>query len=413
MSESALHSDKAHFAFYKNQYSSSEKVLLFCGRWVERASYLASKKDMESDRFVCLCALSKVFAYKCAIGRQLMETFGGPEGVFRTPPHTLATVLHNGELYLDLLFEPSLLEWAADEVAWARSYGIRLLGLDDPAYPRRLAACADAPLLLYCKGEADLNASRALAVVGTRKATWTGRESCRRIVGRLADLNEKPLIVSGMALGIDGCAHAAAIEAGLPTIGVLPCGLDEIYPRQHRELARRALEKGALVTDFPRGTQPIAYTFLRRNRIIAGLADATLLVESYQKGGGLITASLAASYEREVFAVAGRMTDGSFSGCNELIARREATLVSDADTIPLTMGWISARQRRGAVPLLRPDDPPERCQVLRCLEARAPLSVEEVAALTKLDPRAVNLLLLELEMEGRVVADGNKFFVTL
>jgi DNA processing protein len=127
----------------------------------------------------------------------------------------------------------------------------------------------------------------------------------------------------------------------------------------------------------------------------------------------LITASLAASYEREVFAVAGRMTDTSFTGCNELIARHEATLVPDADTIPLAMGWISARQRKTVVPLLRPDDPPERCRVLRCLEARAPLSAEEVAALTKLAPRAVNLLLLELELEGRVVADGSKFFLTL
>ena len=368
---------------------------------------------MEPDRYVYLCALSKVFAYQCAIGRQLMESFGGPEGVFSTPRRTLATVLHNGGPYLDLLFDPDLLEWAEGEVAWARSCDIRLLGLDDPAYPRRLAACSDAPLLLYCKGNADLNAERALAVVGTRKATWTGRESCRRIVGRLADMNVKPLIVSGMALGIDGCAHATALEVGLPTIGVLPCGLDEIYPRQHRDLAQRALEKGALVTDFPRGTQPVAYTFLRRNRIIAGMADATLLVESFQKGGGLITASLASSYQREVFAVAGRMTDASFTGCNELISRHEATLVPDADALPLAMGWISARQRRAVVPLVRPDDPPERGRVLRCLEARAPLSAEEVAALTKLDPRAVNLLLLELEMEGRVVADGSKFFLTL
>ena len=368
---------------------------------------------MEPDRYVYYCALSKVFAYQCAIGRQLMESFGGPEGVFRTPRRTLESVLHNGGAYLDLLFEPELLAWAAGEVEWARSHGIRLLGISDPAYPRRLAACSDAPLLLYCRGNADLNRERALAVVGTRKASWTGRESCRRIVGRLADLHETPLIVSGMARGIDGCAHAAALEAGLPTVGVLPCGLDEIYPRQHRELAFRILEKGALVTDFPRGTQPVAYTFLRRNRIIAGMADATLLVESFRKGGGLITASLAASYEREVFAVAGRMTDTSFTGCNELIARHEATLVPDADTIPLAMGWTSARQRKAVVPLLRPDDPPERCRVLRCLEARAPLSAEEVAALTKLAPRAVNLLLLELELEGRVVADGSKFFLTL
>lgn len=368
---------------------------------------------MESDRLVYLCALSKVFAYRCAIGRQLMDAFGGPEALFKTPRRDLSELLHHGESLLDQLFDPALLDWAADEVSWARSYDIHLLSCDDPAYPRRLTACSDAPLMLYYKGTADLNADRSLAVVGTRKASWYGRESCRRIVGRLGELREKPLIVSGMALGIDGSAHAAALEAGLPTIGVLPGGLDEIYPRQHRELARRTLASGALVTDFARGTQPVAHTFLRRNRIIAGMADATLLVESFNKGGGLITASLAASYQREVFAVPGRMTDASFEGCNQLIARREATLVADADAIPLAMGWISARQQKARVSLFRPDDPRERREVLRCLQDRAPLAAEELAACTHLDARVVNLLLLELEMEGRVVADGNKFFLTL
>ena len=202
-----------------------------------------------------------------------------------------------------------------------------MLGIGQPGYPRRLADCGDAPLLLYVRGAADLDATHVLAVVGTRKATWTGRDQCRRIVENLAELEEKPLIVSGLALGIDGCAHEAALAAGLPTVGVLPCGPEAVYPRQHQALADRMLERGALVTDFARGIAPEAYTFLRRNRIIAGLADAVLLVESYQKGGGLITASLAASYNREVYAVPGRPTDASFEGCNRLIAAQEAVLV--------------------------------------------------------------------------------------
>lgn len=368
---------------------------------------------MEPDRFVSLCALSKVFAYKCTVGRQLVDHFGSPEAVFRAGRRDLEAVLHHGGIFIDQLCDPALLDWAAEEREWAGRYGIRLLAYDDPAYPRRLGACSDAPLMLYYKGTADLNPDRALAVVGTRKASWYGRESCRKIIGRLGELNEKPLVVSGMALGIDGCAHGAALEAGLPTVGVLPCGLDEIYPRQHRELARRVLASGALVTDFARGTQPMALTFLRRNRLIAGMADATLLVESYRKGGGLITAALAASYEREVFAVPGRLADASFEGCNQLIARRDATLAADADAIPLALGWISARQQRVRVPLLRPDDTPARRAVLRCLQERAPLSAEELAGCTRLDARAVNLLLLELEMEGRVMADGSKFFLTL
>ena len=369
---------------------------------------------MEPDQLVCLCALSKVFAYQCTVGRQLLDAFGSPAGIFRAGRKEVAASLHHADKLLDELFAPALLDWAAEEVAWAAAEGIRLLASGDPAYPRRLTACSDAPLMLYCKGTTNLNAERSLAVVGTRKATWYGRESCRRLVGRLGDLNEKPLIVSGLALGVDGCAHMAALEAGLPTVGVMPCCLDEIYPRQHRERVRRMLDQGgALVTDFTRGTTPAAHTFLRRNRIIAGMADATLLVESFRKGGGLITATLAASYQREVFAVPGRLTDASFEGCNRLISKQEAVLAADEDAIPLAMGWISVRQQRVRPSLYRPDDSPQRREVLRQLEARAPLSAEEVASLARLDPNAVNLLLLELELEGRVVADGTKFFLSL
>jgi len=368
---------------------------------------------MEADVCVYGCALSRVFAYKCAVGRKLMEVFGGVAGVFEAGREALEGVLGHTSEYVDKLCDKVLLDWAADEVAWAGRYGIRLLGFGEADYPRRLAECEDAPLMLYCKGPADLNASRVVAVVGTRKASWYGRETCRRLVGALAELDEKPLIVSGLALGIDGCAHEAALEAGLPTVGVLPCGMDEIYPRQHRELARRMLERGALVTDFARGTAPVAFTFLRRNRIIAGMADATLLAESFAKGGGLITLSLADSYSRETFAVPGRLTDASFEGCNQAIARQEAALVADELTLPVAMGWAAPAGRARRKPLFRPGDPPTRREALKVLESRSPLSADELAAWMRLDAREANLILLELEMEGRVVADGNKFSLSL
>lgn len=342
-----------------------------------------------------------------------MAAFEGPEGVFAAGRDALSDVLRGGSEYVDKLCDPALLEWAAGEVAWAQRYGIRLLGLGEADYPRRLAECEDAPLMLYCKGPADLNAPRAVAVVGTRKATWYGRETCRRLVESLAELDEKPLIVSGLALGIDGCAHEAALASDLPTVGVLPCGLDEIYPRQHREMARQILERGALVTDFPRGTAPVAFTFLRRNRIIAGMADATLLAESFLRGGGLITLSLAASYNRETFAVPGRTTDASFEGCNRAIARQEATLVVDERTLPAAMGWAAPLTRARRPSLLRPDDPPMRREALKLLESRTALSADELAALMRVNAREANILLLELELEGRVVADGSKFLLSL
>ena len=368
---------------------------------------------MDSDRSVYLCALSRVFAYKCAAGRHLLETFGGPAGVFAARRDELSAVLNHAEGVIDQLQDPSLLEWARREAEWAGRFGIRLLGLGEPGYPKRLAECDDAPLLLYYKGPADLDATRVLAVVGTRKASWQGREACRRIVERLSSLKEKPLIVSGLALGIDGCAHLSALEGGLPTVGVLPCGLDEIYPRQHRELARRMLETGGLVTDFSRQTSPAAFTFLRRNRIIAGLADATLLVESYRKGGGLITASLAFSYNRDVFAVPGRLTDASFEGCNRLIRNGEAVLVSDEESLPVALGWASPAGRNVRPSVVRPDDPPMRRTLLRVLEDRAPATMEELSFWTGLPPQELSVELLELELAGRVAADGSKFFLSL
>lgn len=368
---------------------------------------------MESDHLVYSCALSKVFAYKCAAGRQLLAAMGGPAAVFSAGREALAAVMHGGGAFITQLLDPRLLEWAAREVAWAQGHGIRLLTLGSPGYPRRLAECDDAPLMLYYRGTAGLDAQRVLSVVGTRKATWQGREACRRMVGALSELDPKPLIVSGLALGVDGCAHAAALEGGMETAAVLPCGLDEIYPRQHRELALRILEHGALVTDFASATAPAAFTFLRRNRIIAGLADATLLAESYARGGGLITMSLASSYNRDTFAVPGRPGDASFEGCNRLIAKQEAILVADETAIPLAMGWASALRRGPRRPLFRPGDTPRRRAALQLLFRHSALSAEELAALMQIGARDASVLLLELELEGRVGADGSKFFLTL
>ncbi|MBR1538680.1 MAG: DNA-processing protein DprA [Bacteroidales bacterium] len=368
---------------------------------------------MESDLLVYHCALSKVFAYKCAAGRQLLAAFGGAEAVFSARRDELAAVMHGGEAFITQILDPALLEWARREVAWAQEHGIRLLVLGTPGYPRRLAECDDAPLMLYHRGTADLDAQRVLSVVGTRKATWQGREACRRMVGALSELDPKPLIVSGLALGIDGCAHAAALDGGMETAAVLPCGMDEIYPRQHRELALRILGHGALVTDFASATAPVAFTFLRRNRIIAGLADATLLAESYARGGGLITMSLASSYNRDTFAVPGRQGDASFEGCNRLIAKQEAILVADETAIPLAMGWAAALPRGPRRPLFRPGDTPQRREALQLLCRHTALSAEDLAVMMRLEARQASILLLELELEGRVVADGNKFFLTL
>ena len=367
-------------------------------------------KKMDSDNLVCLCALSKVFAYKSAVGRQLIDAFGGPAAVFAAPRSALRDALNHADEYVDALTAPGLLEWACTETEWAAAHGVDLLPCGSARYPFRLAQCDDAPLLLYCKGTADLNVPCVLSVVGTRKATWYGRTTCRKLVERLAGLPVRPLVVSGLALGIDGCAHLAALEAGLQTVGVMPTGLDEIYPRQHRDLAARIVEHGALVTDFPRLTAPAAHTFIRRNRLIAGMADATLLAESFARGGGLITVSLAESYGRDVFDVPGRLTDLSFAGCHEIIRNNIAQIVTDADSIPLAMGWLKQPARSGRQPGFRPEDSALKRTLLALLGERGTLSADELSSLTGQDAGTISVALFELEVEGRVAAEfGNKY----
>lgn len=358
---------------------------------------------------VCLCAISKVFAYKCAAGRQLMEAFGGPGAVFKAPRATLREALHRADDYVDVLCDPELLEWARTEVEWAKGCGVELLPVGSSRYPFRLAQCADAPLLLYYKGNVDLNAPQILAVVGTRKATWYGRTMCRKIVERLASLPGRPLVVSGLALGIDGTAHLAALEAGLQTVGVMPTGLDDVYPHQHRELAARIVEHGALVTDFARLTAPAAMTFIRRNRLIAGMADATLLAESFARGGGLITVSLAESYGREVFAVPGRLTDPSFAGCHEVIRKNVAQIVTDTESLPLAMGWLQQKTGRKKA-AERPGDSALERTILALLAERGSLTTDDLTRLTGQDASAVSVALFQLEVDGRVAVEfGNKY----
>lgn len=362
---------------------------------------------MEYDFLVYQTALSKVFSLKCGVGLRLQEMYPDISEIFKLNRSDLEAVLGKSDYYVDGILNPETLRWAAGEVDWALSNGISLLPIGSPDYPRRLRECPDAPLMLYYSGNADLNAERVLAVVGTRRATYYGRETCRKIVERMADNPIKPLIVSGLALGIDGTAHMAALDGGLETVAVLPCGIDEIYPQRHRELAQRIMEKGALVTDFARATAPVSLTFVRRNRIIAGMADAVLLAESFVPGGGLITVSLARSYDREVFAVPGRISDPSFKGCNQMIAKNIASIVDKEDTVESAMGWGVPRRNRKERLLFRAEDTPLKRSIVQALSDRSPMSVDEFSLELEADIKDLAVALLELEIESRIRSTGN------
>ena len=239
----------------------------------------------------------------------------------------------------DDMITNAAIQHARQELQFIDKHHISTYFYKDDNYPYRLANCVDAPLVLYSKGNVNMNAKHMVSVVGTRHPSERGKDWCRRLVLDLANQLPDLTIVSGLAYGIDIVAHRAAIEAGIPTVIVPAHGLDRIYPSVHRNVAVKALEQGGIITEYTCGTEPERFNFVARNRIVAGLADALVVVESKQKGGSLITADMAIDYGREVFALPGRIDDECSTGCNNLIKRQKAQMIESADDLISCMQW--------------------------------------------------------------------------
>jgi DNA processing protein len=271
--------------------------------------------------------------------RKLIEYIGSPEGVFMEKTSSLRTIPGVGEYLASQVSAKNYLAEAEAEMLQMQKRGISSAWYQDEAYPWRLKNCDDAPLLLFYRGTPEFNRIKTLSVVGTRNATHYGREMCEAIISKLAAGYPDLVIVSGLAYGIDIMAHRFALKYGLDTWAVLAHGLHTLYPSSHADVAGRIMKQGALMSDFPTTIKPERNNFLRRNRIIAGLSEATLVVESGPKGGALITAELAASYSRDVFAVPGRVGDTYSSGCNRFIQNNIAALVENGSDIGKMLGW--------------------------------------------------------------------------
>ena len=228
---------------------------------------------------------------------------------------------------------------AGQELLFIEKNNIKAYCYTDNEYPERLRQCEDSPVVLFVKGNIDLNRTKFLSVVGTRQSTPYGQMNCEKIIGRLAERGHNPVIVSGLAYGIDICAHRAALQNKLDTVAVMATGFDKIYPSSHAAIARQILEHGAWVSDFISGTPLDRKNFLKRNRIIAGLSDATIVIESRVKGGALVTADIAMSYNRDVLALPGRTGDLASEGCNALIKQNKAALIETVADIEYVMGW--------------------------------------------------------------------------
>ena len=319
-----------------------------------------------------------------SLARNLMRIVSDEEQIFKEPTRNLEKIQGISYRLINEIKSSEVLRKAEEELAFVTKNNLQSLFFTAPEYPERLTHCVDAPILLYIKGNSNLNYKKVVSIVGTRNATTRGCEACKQFVKDLSTKFSDILIVSGLAYGIDICAHRAALEYGVPTVAVLAHGLDRIYPAVHRKTAIDMLDAGALVTEFPSGTTPERFNFVRRNRIVAGLADAVVVMESSSKGGSLITADIANSYYREVFALPGRITDAASVGCNRLIASNQAILMQDIKGFTDHMGWDDSKK----------PEPKQKELFLELTETE-----ERVFnALNKMEPTHVNMLAIELDI---------------
>ena len=315
-------------------------------------------------------ALTRVLPYQSQVQNQLLEAVGSATALYEAR-HQLKDLLPEAShrLVESVVQMEEHLQRAEQELAFAQEKRIQVILRKDLAYPARLRECPDAPLVLYYRGTADLNARHILSIVGTRKATEYGKSFCQHFLRELAQLCPDTLIVSGLAYGIDINAHRQSLANGLPTIGVLAHGLDQIYPRMHRQTAVEMLSQGGLLTEYLSQTVPDKLNFVARNRIVAGIADATLVVESAVKGGSLITAGIAGDYGRDVFAVPGRLGDTASAGCNALIRNSQAVLLQSAEEFVENMGWATLKKENTPVQReLFPELNPEELYVYQALK---------------------------------------------
>lgn len=361
---------------------------------------------------------------------ELLRHYPSAEAIIMRPEETLADLNVNFRYRcIDSIntHRNKALTFAGNELEFCKKHAIRVIPYNSTEYPYRLKDCPDAPAVIYYRGTADLNARHIIAVVGTRKITEYGKQVCARLTERFAELLPDALIISGLAYGVDIHAHRGCMENGLSTIGVVAHGMDQIYPAVHRNDAQRMVSHGGIITEYTRGTRPLQGNFLRRNRIVAGLADATIVVESAAHGGSLVTARIALSYERMVFAVPGRINDPYSVGCNELLQKQKALPLLTADDVVTEMGWwpdtTVAKQEPEQLELFSDDfAPKKRPSMLPQLDPKQQLIAEALQGSDGVNPAAlasktgmsqaeVSALLFDMEMEGVVKVLPGGFYM--
>lgn len=335
-----------------------------------------------------------------ATAKNLIAHLGSAEEVFKQTKSQLMRIPNIGEFVASQLVNNDVLPRAEKEVEFMLKNNISPIFYTDKDYPFRLKECADAPVMIYSKGNQQYNEGRYIGIVGTRKITEYGKSICQNLIKDLAQRHSDIVVVSGMAYGVDICAHKSALDNGLHTIGVFGHGLDQIYPEANRSTAIKAISQGALLTEYMSGTNPDRQNFVQRNRIIAGLSDALIVVESASKGGSLITAEIANSYNRDVFAFPGRVGDEYSLGCNTLIKTNKAALIECATDLENFMGWEQKQDKKWIQPTLFVDLSEQEKQIIALLRTDELLHINQLSLMIEMPMSKVSSLLIEMEFKG-------------
>ncbi|MDE5783593.1 MAG: DNA-processing protein DprA [Prevotella sp.] len=363
---------------------------------------------MNEQEIYYAIALTRMTGFNFQIALHLYQTLGSAQAVYEHRNNIRDAIPDSTErLAVAMKDWSAALARAAQEMAFIQKNAIQPLLLGSENYPRRLAECPDAPIILYYMGTADLNQSRVINIIGTRHCTVYGQDLICRFINDLRRFCPNVLVVSGLAYGIDICAHRYALQNGYETIGVLAHGLDELYPSHHRDTAAQMLRQGGLLTEYMSETRPDKVNFVRRNRIVAGICDATILVESAAKGGGLITTGIAMDYNRSVFAFPGSVGAPYSEGCNQLIRDNGAQLITSADDFVKAMGWqtdakLRRAQANGIERMLFPDLSDDEQTIVKVLDGMGDLQLNQISVKTNIPIGQLTALLFQLEMKGVV-----------
>lgn len=340
------------------------------------------------------------------LARKMLEVIGEEKEFFNISEKALREITGSKSKILEKAYRNSCISKAENEMEFLESRHIRISYFTDPDYPQRLLNATDAPILLYSVGNTHLNGKHFVSIVGTRNCTEYGKRMCEKLVSELAEAVPDVVIVSGLAFGIDIVAHNAALKNNVLTIGVQACGLNKIYPSENRNTAESIVKSGGcIMTEYTSQDHLHKGNFVARNRIIAGITDGTIVIESAEKGGSLITANLAQGYNRDVFAVPGRAGDEYSKGCNNLIKRNQAMMVTCAADIIETLQWESKKPRRNAVQLdLFPTLTPEEETVMKIIQKSGDIHINHITEKLHMPVYKVMSTLMQLEFKGVIIS---------